>query len=833
MKKQLLNRKRISNLLYSLGLFLLFLSAFNVQAQIATDGDYRTAKATGNWDDTDMWQVRTAGGTWATTATPPSATSSTSGNNVYIQTGHRVTLNAAVSCLNLHIKNASSTGIILGNYDINVYGKMRAYTETSGAITGNSDGAFYSGQTSVGSGSFSFTLSYTTTGKINFIGQSRIVFATGEWTGSASGTYPPLNFNLDPLATASIQVPIKFQGVTITNGTVDSESSGKFALANAGNFLIRTGTKLTIARNGQSINGSTSTAICDKVTIEEGAILELKGSTPVIDCTTFENQGTVIYNSSSSLQTFLTKGAGVGAVDIVQYKDVILNGSSSKTLSTNSTKGSNYTVSGVLTIASGDLTVPTGKKLTIGSIVNNGILTLENNANLIQTGVTDLNTGSGNTIVKRNSNDLYRLDYTSWSSPVSGTQTLEQFSPLTSQSPNRFYTYDTASNQYDNTNNPTTATFDQAAGYLIRMPNDASAVTPTAYAGEFTGVLNNGTISKAISDSGSGYNMIGNPYASTISADAFMIDNTASIESIMYFWRRTNLASGSAYATYTPLGGTGTNPSESGVILTPNGSIQIGQGFFVKAKTGATSVSFTNAMRETMPTSTQFFRTKKADQLDRVWLNLTNASGAFSQALVGYSTNATLGVDGYDGPYFNDSPTALTSDINGEEYTIQGRPAFDVTDVVPLNFKTDAAGDYTIAIDHADGVFAAGQDIYLVDNVKSLETNLKTDAYTFTATNGTANSRFSLKYQKTLKVDASTFNENCVTVYRNGGTLYINSGGSAINTIKVFDMQGRLIAEQKNVNANATAIKNLKANQVFVVQVISGDSIVVNKKVVN
>lgn len=50
-------------------------------------------------------------------------------------------------------------------------------------------------------------------------------------------------------------------------------------------------------------------------------------------------------------------------------------------------------------------------------------------------------------------------------------------------------------------------------------------------------------------------------------------------------------------------------------------------------------MSFTNAMRETAPTSTQFFKTRKADELDRVWLNLTNTSGAFSQALVGYAAS--------------------------------------------------------------------------------------------------------------------------------------------------------------------------------------------------
>jgi len=230
----------------------------------------------------------------------------------------------------------------------------------------------------------------------------------------------------------------------------------------------------------------------------------------------------------------------------------------------------------------------------------------------------------------------------------------------------------------------------------------------------------------------------------------------------------------------------------------------------------------------------KFFKTKAVTTKDRVWLNLTNAAGVFSQALIGYMDGATVGVDNsIDGKYFNDSPIALTSSINNEEYTIQGRPAFDATDVVALNFKTDVAGDYSIALNHFDGVFAAGQDVYLVDNKMSTETNLKTGAYNFTAVAGVDNSRFTLKYQKTLKVIDSEFNDNSITVYGTNGTLFVKSRLSAINSIKVFDIQGRLIAEQKNVKSNTAAVANLKTNQALIVQVSTEDNKVVSKKVLN
>uniref|UniRef100_UPI00286BA52C T9SS sorting signal type C domain-containing protein n=1 Tax=Flavobacterium sp. TaxID=239 RepID=UPI00286BA52C len=483
-----------------------------------------------------------------------------------------------------------------------------------------------------------------------------------------------------------------------------------------------------------------------------------------------------------------------------------------------------------LSIVSTSLTVNSGSNLTVtGAITNTGTMTLASNANLIQSGTT--NTNTGNITVNRNSNLLNRFDYTIWSSPTTNAALfLKTFSPATLDT--RFYNYDEPSNLYSVIASPTTTPFTTGAGYLIRMPDtDAGYPSAITYAGAFTGVPNNGDISKSITNNGVtyGYNMIGNPYPSTIDAQAFITANTANIESSLYFWRKINAAAGSAYAVYNPMGSTSATPSSA----LPNGNIQVGQGFFVKAKTGATTVSFNNAMR-VANNQNQFFKTKSVVDKNRVWLNLTNTSGAFSQVLVGYTTDAIQGIDIFDAKYFNDSSIALTSNINNEEYTIQGRPTFDASDVVALNFKTDVAGDYTIALDHFDGLFSTGQDIYLKDNKTGTETDLKIAVYNFTAVAGVDNTRFSLKYQKTLKVDAPAFNENSVRVYKNNGTLYVNSGNIAINNIKVFDIQGRLIIEQKNVKANSTTIKDSKAtNQVFIVKIVGEDNSIVTKKVLN
>ena len=469
-------------------------------------------------------------------------------------------------------------------------------------------------------------------------------------------------------------------------------------------------------------------------------------------------------------------------------------------------------------------------------LVSSGSFTLNNNANLIQNQIGVSTSNTGNIIVRRNSSTLYRLDYTVWSSPVLGSQTLGNFSPLTST--NRFYEYNTTSDLYSAVSNG--IPFGLAKGYLIRMPNEDPANlglgTPyyignsaLTYNGVFAGTPNNGDITYTMSTVGNGYNAVGNPYPSTLNMDNFISGNSSNITGPLYFWRKRNDAlNGTSYSTCTTAGCALNNGHSY-----PNADyISVGQGFIVKALT--TTLNFTNSMRIADNTN-QFFKTKAIEK-NRIWLNLSDATSPINQMMVAYMTGATQGIDAaIDGKYFNDSQTALNSLIGNEEFAIQGRSLpFEVTDVVPLAFKTTTTGNYTISIDRVDGLFTSGQEVYLVDSKTGAETNLKTSSYNFTAASGVDNARFSLKYQKTLKVDAPVFNENSVTVFKNSGVIYVNSKESIINNIKVYDVQGRLLAEQNDVKANTATINNLKATQqILIVKVTSEDNKVISKKVAN
>ena len=474
--------------------------------------------------------------------------------------------------------------------------------------------------------------------------------------------------------------------------------------------------------------------------------------------------------------------------------------------------------------------IPSGYNVTLNGaiLVNSGSFTLNNNASLIQSSNV---VNSGEIVVNKNSSALFRLDYTLWSSPVTNTSFyLQSFSPITVTS--RFYKYNTSTNLYNAIADPSTTNFSIGQGYLIRMPNDASLTDRTIYPGIFKGVPNNGIIPITMTNEGidKRFNLIGNPYPSPISIAQFIADNEENITGTVYFWRKTNNTSSAAYCTYT--GGIFVTNGES-QVADPDGIIQTGQGFFVEALNSATTVIFNNGQRA-IKNANQFFKTKLVER-NTIWLNATNTAGAFSQMALGYNADATLGLDEFDGKYYNNGTIALNSFLDSATYAIQGRPLpFDGTDEVPLSFKATNAGEYSIAIDHMDGLFIGLQDVILMDNENGIETNLKSGSYTFSALAGETNSRFFLKYQKTLRTKAATFDENSVVVYKTNEKIIIKSNGLSIENVKLFDIGGRLLFEKRNVNSNETNIESLKyGRQVLIANITSDNNILIRKKIVN
>ena len=496
----------------------------------------------------------------------------------------------------------------------------------------------------------------------------------------------------------------------------------------------------------------------------------------------------------------------------------------------------NYDLVGDLTACSltvsGDaiVLVPAGSDFTISGPVSVAVgssLTFENNANLIQTGSTTTLQNSGVITSIRNTS-MRRLDYTFWSSPVVG-QNLKAFSPQTVSPPvgsSRFYELSENPTAFVAVD-PLMTSFGLAKGYSVRAPNNFPTNASLAlFTGLFTGTPRTGDISIAATNTattGTGFNLIGNPYPSPISAAALIAANPGTL----YFW--THYLQGANSSNYASFNATGATASLSGGIM-PNGTIQTGQGFLVHVAAN-TAIQFNNLMR-VGNNDGQFFRTANTDR-SRIWLNLNTATQSLNQILVGYLPGATQGFDAAIDGKLNANGSTISTVMNNENYVIQGRALpFATTDVVPMGFKALTDDTYTISIDHVDGLFDT-QNIYLKDNVTGAIHDLKISSYSFAATTGTDNTRFEIVYDNLLATQTPKFDTNSVVIFKQNNVLNINAGKVTMKAVKVFDIRGRLVFEQSNINATTTSLTNLKAEQqVLLVQITADDNSVVTKKVV-
>jgi hypothetical protein len=510
--------------------------------------------------------------------------------------------------------------------------------------------------------------------------------------------------------------------------------------------------------------------------------------------------------------------------------------------------------------------IPAGYTVTINGYlhVNTGSsFTLEHNAHLVQ--ITDA-TNLGSITQKRDSNDLFRLDYTLWSSPLVGLpnqQTLRQFSMGTSNNRFYIYNYDTADggatyNEAYWPVDPLTTYFEKAKAFLIRMPNSDAATgygtgnASIVFHGSFTGVPTNGPVSRALSIVGNKYTAIGNPYPSPINVQAFFDANESIMEpgTGLYFWRKKNDYLASSYATLNrvayasnqavgaPVAG---EEAYGGSIwdnyfaqtLASQWVINTGQGFLIRTKLSLPSaeVTFSNSMRRGIHTN-QFFKNAQTDsQMSRYWLDIKGTTASSVIAMV-YMAEGTTGIDaGLDAQGITSgAPLTLYSIAENMNLAIQTRPEFEVNDVVTLGYKAEEAGQHTISIHRKDGVFE-GQTIYLRDKYEGLVRNLTENDYTFSTEAGVFNDRFEVIYT-TAALDTATpvATQNSVVVYKNNSTIAVNAGSSVINSIQVLDIRGRVMFTASDINDADYNINSLASqNQVLLVQVNTSNGTITKK----
>lgn len=438
-------------------------------------------------------------------------------------------------------------------------------------------------------------------------------------------------------------------------------------------------------------------------------------------------------------------------------------------------------------------------------------------------------TNLGTTQIQKTTSPYNKFDYTYWSSPVTATTIGAAFPGWRTDYSFSFNTSNYADilapqNGFDDDNNAWQfagpgASLVPGRGYAVMAPTTGTFPATSTVA--FSGTVNNGVITTPLAVSGNAANanddfvLLGNPYPSSIFANTFITTNT-DISGTLYFWtHRTGISSSNPgpdannfittdYAMYNLSGGTSSGAGSP----VPTGYVASGQGFFVEAITAA-DVIFNNSMRDKAYTNNQFYRMSEAASLpeerDRIWVNMERADGLFSQILVGYFPEATMDVDrGYDGLVNQTSNSiSLYTFIGEDKYRIQGRSSFDETDRVPMGYRANLSGTYTIGIGSREGQLnAPGRNVYIEDNLLGITHDLTQGPYVFSTDVGTVNDRFVLKYVNSeLGVDVPQVPESTVMAYADGNTVFVKSTSEEISGVAIFDIAGRRVFQADGINA--------------------------------
>lgn len=607
-------------------------------------------------------------------------------------------------------------------------------------------------------------------------------------------------------------------------------------------------------------NLNEKTTVGDTIKIAADATLKIVGTHtfPSFTNRTFDINSIVEYGGTNQNIATLTspayaklKVSGTGTkllgADLVTVDNELEVASSLLKIENNKT----LTVNNKITTVDADATlinsVP-GDLSNISTTTTKGVL-IQNNGSLVQ--IADANLNEGKIQMERIAQPMFRYDYTYWSSPVENTFTLNNLSPNTLA--NKYFKWNHSADTpiWQVIQNGTEAMV-AGKGYIVRAPQDfdvegASGAAAALYTANFIGKPNNGEVTIPVTGlaTENKWNLIGNPYPSALDADLFLdlnADTNNILGGTLYFWTHNtgigiteNPTYSYASADYASWNGTGSAATSPGNNNAPSENIAAGQGFFVKGNASG-DATFNNSMR-IAGDNNQFFKSPTTVEKHRVWLNMKGTTKGFSQALVGYVTNATNGLDNrFDGETFGGNQVTFYSMLDTKALVIQGRalPFLD-SDTVPLGYKSTITENISIGIDHFDGLFD-NQNIYLEDTDLNIVHDLKDSDYTFAGVPGTFNSRFILRYQPEEVLANPTFEQELqsVIIRKNDAILRVNSPYETINTIWVYDLMGRLVFEQKNCNTHTFETNQItQTNQTLVVKVKLNNGGVVTEKILD
>jgi hypothetical protein len=495
-----------------------------------------------------------------------------------------------------------------------------------------------------------------------------------------------------------------------------------------------------------------------------------------------------------------------------------------------------------------------------------GVLDLKAKSQLVQTLSSDFEAASIGHIEKDQQGTTNKFNYNYWSSPV-GT--------INGTTNNNTYTV--AGVMRDGTNPDSIQPISWTSGYnslpttpitlsstwIYKFQNVSSAYANWSVVGQngtllpgqgftlkgssalsesqnytFVGKPFNGIITTPIA--ASNMNLSGNPYASALDSQKFLLDNLGALTGAIYLWEHfsTNTSHVTqnyqgGYATLNLVGGT---PPVSPVEITGQGSstripgryIPVGQGFFVAANSSGGTITFDNSQRafvkEDNSQSNILFRGSAAqtppvpdDQDDdepdgfaKIRLGF-NFSNFHRQVLLGFMNElATSGIDpGYDAIHVDSQPSDMCFITSNVLLNIQGDGYFNINNIYPLQVKTATAGTVQFTLDATEN-FEETQSIFIYDNVTGIYHDIRAEIANVQLPAGTVSDRFSLRFNdNSLGTDELTSADKIgVAFTQNDEALNIKNPLTDVTVTKavLYNMLGQSLAEYEVVDQDQRSI---------------------------
>uniref|UniRef100_UPI004047A71A right-handed parallel beta-helix repeat-containing protein n=1 Tax=Polaribacter sp. TaxID=1920175 RepID=UPI004047A71A len=431
-------------------------------------------------------------------------------------------------------------------------------------------------------------------------------------------------------------------------------------------------------------------------------------------------------------------------------------------------------------------------------------LTINSGGSLIVNG-----TSTGNVTYNRN------LGTTNWylvSSPFSGedmTDMRANNSFATGTGSNiGFATYTTASNTWSYFANSATDALTAGLGYSAKL----------ASAGDlsFTGTINTADVSVAVSNAGTGFNLIGNPFTSHVNSASLLGDNSANLVSqTLWVWNQAT----SSYDTYV---------TGDSFVLAPT------QGFFVRSSNG-TNINIAESYQAS--TGGTFQKSSKTE----VKLMMNDGSNNRFVKMY-YLDNATKGFDnGYDGETFGgiensvDVFTNLVENNEGKKFQVQSLPIAEMeTMIVPVGVKAAAGKEITFT---ADAMNLPGDTkVFLEDRLTNTITRLDeaNSSYKVTlndALNGTGRFYLHTKASGVLSTDEVVLQNTSIYAINNN-TLRVVGLPSGNANVKMYNILG---IQVMNTSFSSTGVKEISlpklATGMYIIQLETAAG-KLNKKIV-